>query len=816
MKLLKELKNLNADGKFLKHLLESRVILYGLEHFIVTFPSVLLVSRMSVFNYYPILSVSSILFACGVGTFFMVFRFRWKTRRLPLLLGPSFAYIGFTSYMISQYGESGDPNAYIVWGYLFSALLLVITGIVYKKKPKGFKWFLDIVFPTPVMGAAVSLIGLELASKAIEGINIHANEGNTLYIVIAIGTLTVIIWFAVYRSALKHWPILFGVLIGTVAWYVLPSLFSVFYQSTVDYPLSEQPITEGFGDIISRPFVQWSIPFDNWVLIGLRFPRRWLSILVAVIPPTLVAFSETIGRTSIFKGMIVRFDENNKELKERTENVGPDASIDHSLSSLFSSIVGTVPTAIYAENLAIMNLHADTHTRDKRTRKRNKIKQKDNNYNTHTKAIGVINTFYNELSIIPYIIAAGAFIIASFVGFFDNIMLFIPDPVYDGMGLFIFALIAAPGVQMLVDEYVNYGKITNQILTGGVLLAGVSPISIPLGTIELSGMSLGLFIGLILNFSFRFITLVGKQSERITLYELYACCNVKIEKYLREHRPRILKYSRQTKYVKDFDYDINPDKARDIEEIVLCCQNGASIALKYLKEALTLEFRLSNILTDDERFDLDLDEFVLNEKDYCIFEMKIDSETSTRTINNILDKYLIKHMDEQEYNKPILFNLCNKYVEKSLAYTQGRSSLKVKYFNQDKYESIPKSKFIDTIKNPVAMRALEGISILYDIDKVNTKTLIITRRCEKIVFQLKFGKSSIDSITKLENVIKKLYDCDDVFNAVFNTEDEKSVEITLLYDSSKESINQIETVLRSCIPEPEPESEQLTLLQVFD
>ena len=100
-------------------------------------------------------------------------------------------------------------------------------------------------------------------------------------------------------------------------------------------------------------------------------------------------------------------------------------------------------------------------------------------------------------------------------------------PILGGMELFVFALISAPGIQMLVDQQINYKKISNQIITSGVLLAGISDISITYGTLTLRGMSLGLIIGVIINIITLLLGHFGYLNEKFELNEIMdECINV--------------------------------------------------------------------------------------------------------------------------------------------------------------------------------------------------------------------------------------------------------------------------------------------------
>ena len=112
----------------------------------------------------------------------------------------------------------------------------------------------------------------------------------------------------------------------------------------------------------------------------------------------------------------------------------------------------------------------------------------------------------------------------SFFTFFQTILTSILSPVYGGMKLFIFALISAKGVQLLVDRKVNYKKVTNQILTSITLLAGLSNISIDLEVTQISGLSLAFLVGVVVNLVFNLLSYMGLINEKLNMIDVIEIC----------------------------------------------------------------------------------------------------------------------------------------------------------------------------------------------------------------------------------------------------------------------------------------------------
>lgn len=117
----------------IRHLYLSGCIVMGMDHFLVMFPSALLIARLGITHSgMAVISLSAILLTCGLGSLIFLFLVRGN---FPFFLGPSFAYIGLTSYLVADI--SGDGNFHeikytILWGYFLSGLLLFAMSYLYR------------------------------------------------------------------------------------------------------------------------------------------------------------------------------------------------------------------------------------------------------------------------------------------------------------------------------------------------------------------------------------------------------------------------------------------------------------------------------------------------------------------------------------------------------------------------------------------------------------------------------------------------------------------------------------------------------------
>lgn len=481
---------MNKIERRITHLFRSGVLYTGVDHFLAMFPATVLVPILIKNKFdLQIIDISLVLLASGVGTLLFLLLTRGK---IPAYLGSSFAYIGLTSYLISNIAAENNiepPHAYmyLMWGYLFAAILLFIFSFAYRfEKTIGL---MNLLFPSSVIGPAISLIGLELASVAAidAGFSLPKNDPNKFAsMTIAFTTLGVIILASITRrSFLKN----ASIIIGFAAGYVVSLYFD-------------------FGKPINFSNVPtWSIPQITLPNHLDLFPKNLGQLFLAVIPATVVLFAEHISRITVINRMQMIYNSPQDSIGSFKDIVQISLR-GHAASVATSAIIGSVPTTIYAENIAVMSINSAD------SKKREGIHDTD----------PFITNLYNPLYFIPLVIGAIITITVSFLNIVQYFLINIPKPIIGGMELFLFGIIAAPGIQLLVENGVNFRKLTNQIITASVLVAGVSGFSFDFGIIELKGMSLGLLIGVLINLLFNCLKWFGFLNDRITFTEAVDLC----------------------------------------------------------------------------------------------------------------------------------------------------------------------------------------------------------------------------------------------------------------------------------------------------
>lgn len=190
------------------------------------------------------------LFTAGIGTLM----FHLITRGMvPVFLGSSFAFIAPIIEATRLYGLPGTLSGIIAVGIVYS----LVSALV---KWRGLK-FIEMLFPSTVVGPVIMIIGLSLASVAVD----MAKTNWTIAIVSLVTAIVVVIFT---KGLIKLIPIFVGIIAGYVlalilgavdftpikeaAWFALPEFTAPeFSWGAILYmvPVAVAPIIEHVGDM---------------------------------------------------------------------------------------------------------------------------------------------------------------------------------------------------------------------------------------------------------------------------------------------------------------------------------------------------------------------------------------------------------------------------------------------------------------------------------------------------------------------------------------------------------------------------------------
>jgi uracil permease len=182
-----------------------------------------------------------------------------------------------------------------------------------------------------------------------------------------------------------------------------------------------------------------------------------LEAVLIILPAALVVISEHIGHFVLTEHIVRR---------DLMKNPGLHRSLlGDGISTMLSGMVGSVPTTTYGENISVMTI-------------------------TKVFSVWVIGG------------AAVISVVLAFFGKLAAVIQSIPVPVMGGISLFLFGIIAAAGIRVLIESRVDYAKNKNLVLSSIVFILGISGSCIKIGTVQIKGMVLATLVGIVLSTMF--------------------------------------------------------------------------------------------------------------------------------------------------------------------------------------------------------------------------------------------------------------------------------------------------------------------------
>lgn len=255
---------------------------------------------------------ATVLLFNGIGTLLYLFICKG---RIPAYLGSSFAFLSPVILVLAKYDYSAALGGFIVVGFIFSVVALIIGAV-------GTKW-IDVVFPPAAMGAIVAVIGLELAPIAAQMAGLAGPDPlkyvpDPKQITVSVFTLAVTILGSVmFRGFLAIIPILIGVISG----YVL-SIFMGLVNTA-------------------------SIVEAKWFAVPTIYtPSININAIMIIIPAALVVIAEHIGHLFVTSNIVGR---------DLAKDPGLHRSLlGNGLSTMISGFFGSTPNTTYGENIGVM------------------------------------------------------------------------------------------------------------------------------------------------------------------------------------------------------------------------------------------------------------------------------------------------------------------------------------------------------------------------------------------------------------------------------------------------------------------------------
>jgi uracil permease len=232
--------------------LTGKTVVLGLQHTFVMFGATVLVPIITG------LDVGVALFAAGIGT--LIFHFLTKMK-VPVFLGSSFS---FMPPIIAVAEASGGDLAFATGGILVAGLVYVVVAIIFKFV--NFKW-LALILPAHVTGPIIILIGLLLASVAIDnatgnwwiaaltfGFGVFVKIGFERFGWKFLSALPVLLALIFGYIASVIWGIVDFSSVNEAAWVGIPNFMLPKFSGNalaLIVPVAIVTIVEHFGDVIA-------------------------------------------------------------------------------------------------------------------------------------------------------------------------------------------------------------------------------------------------------------------------------------------------------------------------------------------------------------------------------------------------------------------------------------------------------------------------------------------------------------------------------------------------------------------------------------
>ena len=408
------------------------------------------------------MSASAALFGAGVGT--LVYQLFTKFRS-PVFLGSSFAFIG--SMTAAFAGATSMSLGYLglLIGAAFGGLVYVIIAIVVKFA--GVNW-INKLMPPVVIGPTVALIGLSLASAAVNDVFSYGetvkfglsqyfvmNTHTWISLICAIVTLTVVILCCVYgKKMAKLIPFIIGVLAG----YVVGLIFTLIGVATdnpelmiVDFAPFKALVDGGVGlsTFVALPEFSFIKAIDG---IKDFDPAYLVTVAVAYIPVAFVVFAEHIADHKNLSSIIG---------EDLLENPGLSRTLlGDGVGSIVGAFFGGCPNTTYGESVGCVAI-------------------------TRNASVATITT--------TAVLAMLVSFISPFVAFLDSI----PGCVMGGVCVTLYGFIAVSGLRMI--QKVNLEDNANLFTVSAILIPGIGGMAMAIGDVFITPVACALILGIIVN-----------------------------------------------------------------------------------------------------------------------------------------------------------------------------------------------------------------------------------------------------------------------------------------------------------------------------
>lgn len=433
------------------------LIPFALQQIVVMFPATVLVALITGFH------VSTTIFASGLATLAFILV---TGRQIPLYYGSSFSYIAAIASIMSadafaSYGLN-DKISIAQFGIVMSGFVSIIAGFIIKHSGKKA---VDKILPATVTGSIAIIIGLSLASNAMGNASSYpagipeqqtALASNMAWLIALITLVSTILYSVYLKGKLSQLPILFGLFTGYLA--------AVIIGAVTGIPFVNLNTIESAG-VFNLPIF--------------TLPKPSLAAVAAIMPIAIATIPEStahIYQLDIYVNALAKKKKSSKNYDIESK-LGLNL-IGDGIGDIVSGAIGGPAGTNYGENISAMAL--------------------------------------SKIFSVPVLIAAA--IITMVISCFTpliNLVYSIPTAVIGGLSIYLFGVIAAQGITIMMDKKVDMFASKNLAVIAIILIIGLGGSfgfeggMIPMFGIEFPAIASAAVAGIGLNL----ILSIGEKSE---------------------------------------------------------------------------------------------------------------------------------------------------------------------------------------------------------------------------------------------------------------------------------------------------------------
>jgi len=437
------------------------LILFALQQIVVMFPATVLVALITGFH------VSTTIFASGLATLCFILI---TGRKIPLYYGSSFSYLAAIGSIMTAEQFSGlglnEKISIAQFGIVMSGFVSIIAGLIIQRTGRKT---IDKVLPATVTGSIAIIIGLSLAANAMgdaasSPANVVADQtvlAQNMAWVVALITLVSTIVYSVYlKGKLSQLPILFGLFTGYISASIIGLITGI--------PFISFNTVETSG-IFALPI--FTLPKASWAAIAAIMP-----IAIATIPES----TAHVYQLDIYVNDLAK-KKNSTKKYNIADKLGLNL-IGDGIGDIVSGAIGGPAGTNYGENISTM---------------------------------AISKVFSVSVLIVASIITM---VISCFTPLI-NVVYSIPKSVIGGLSIYLFGVIAAQGITIMMDRKVDMFKSKNLAVIAIILIIGLGGSygfegngMIPMFGMQFPALASAAVVGIVLNL----ILSIGEKDEVTT------------------------------------------------------------------------------------------------------------------------------------------------------------------------------------------------------------------------------------------------------------------------------------------------------------